>query len=92
MKRASTLLLAITTALAAPRAHALLLGGGSLETDCFAAFDGPAVDRTFVVCGDGDPGSTPTRRAMAPACSASGYVLTSIACVGVIRGGSPTSG
>ena len=56
MKRASTLLLAITTALAAPRAHALLLGGGSLETDCFAAFDGPAVDRTFVVCGDGDPG------------------------------------
>src|SRR5437867_10880866 len=56
MKRASTLLLAITTVLAAPRAHALLLGGGPLETDCFAAFDGPAVDRTFVVCGDGDPG------------------------------------
>src|SRR3989442_2782456 len=56
MKRASTVLLAVVIALAASRAHALLLGGGPLETDCFAAFDGLAVDRTPVVCGDGDPG------------------------------------
>jgi hypothetical protein len=40
---------------AAPQAMALVLGGGAVETDCYAAFDGVNGGRATASCVDGDP-------------------------------------